>query len=178
MGLRAPSGYVLCFRPGRVHSSMQWKGHGFGARFCLGAGAGGLLRLRASSCARQVRTGRGVPVSSQLRSHQLFSQHFEDYSQLVDSATLYHTGKHPSPLAPCSPACSCGALRMGPKLCAGSWHCTGENLGCTLPAYALCTPISPSLFDGAEFRTLIPCRTVARPRRLGGRAFGVLMSEI
>ena len=40
----------------------------------------------------QVRTGRGVPVSSQLHSHQLFSQNFEAYSQLVDTATLYHTG--------------------------------------------------------------------------------------
>ena len=40
----------------------------------------------------QIRTGRGVPISSQLRSHQLFSQNFDCFTGLVDSATLYHTG--------------------------------------------------------------------------------------
>ncbi len=42
--------------------------------------------------AMQIRTGRGVPISSQLRSHQLFSQNFDCFAGLVDSATLYHTG--------------------------------------------------------------------------------------
>ncbi|GMH36595.1 hypothetical protein BSKO_04468 [Bryopsis sp. KO-2023] len=41
---------------------------------------------------RKLRTGRGVPISSQLRSHRLFSENFEKIAKLVDSATLYHTG--------------------------------------------------------------------------------------
>ncbi|CAD7696114.1 unnamed protein product [Ostreobium quekettii] len=41
---------------------------------------------------RKLRTGRGVPVSSQLRSHRLFAQNFETMADLVDTATLYHTG--------------------------------------------------------------------------------------
>ena len=45
----------------------------------------------------QIRTGRGVPISSQLRSHQLFSQNFDCFAGLVDSATLYHTGDHTCP---------------------------------------------------------------------------------
>ncbi len=40
----------------------------------------------------QVRTSRGVPIQSQLRSHQLFSENFEELALLADSATLYHTG--------------------------------------------------------------------------------------
>ena len=42
---------------------------------------------------RKIRTGRSVPVPSQLRSHRLFSENFETFANLVDSATLYHTGK-------------------------------------------------------------------------------------
>ena len=42
---------------------------------------------------KQVRTQRGVPIHSQLRSHKLFSAHFEELAHLVDSATLYHTGQ-------------------------------------------------------------------------------------
>lgn len=42
---------------------------------------------------RKLRTGRSVPVSAQLRSHRLFSDNFEHIAHLVDSATLYHTGK-------------------------------------------------------------------------------------
>lgn len=41
---------------------------------------------------RKIRTGRSVPVRSQLRSHRLFSRNFETFASLVDSATLYHTG--------------------------------------------------------------------------------------
>lgn len=43
---------------------------------------------------RKIRTGRGVPIPSQLRSHRLFSQNFEELAKLVDSATLYHTGSN------------------------------------------------------------------------------------
>lgn len=37
-------------------------------------------------------TGRGVPVSAQLSSHQLFSQAFPKYVEMVDHAWLYDTG--------------------------------------------------------------------------------------
>ena len=43
---------------------------------------------------RRVRTGRSVPVRAQLRSHRLFAENFEAVADLVDSATLYHTGGH------------------------------------------------------------------------------------
>ena len=36
-------------------------------------------------------TGRGVPVSPQLRSHRLYSEHFEAYLPLLDEASLYDT---------------------------------------------------------------------------------------
>lgn len=45
----------------------------------------------------QVRTQRGVPIESQLRSHRLFSSHFEELARLADSATLYHTGTAVNP---------------------------------------------------------------------------------
>eukprot|EP00884_Botryococcus_braunii_P011681 jgi/Botrbrau1/20513/Bobra.145_2s0066.1 len=41
---------------------------------------------------RKIRTGRGVPISAQLRSHRLFSENFARCAMLVDVATLYHTG--------------------------------------------------------------------------------------
>ncbi|KAK9905596.1 hypothetical protein WJX75_002717 [Coccomyxa subellipsoidea] len=41
---------------------------------------------------RKLRTGRSVPISSQLRSHRLFSDNWERLAHLTDSATLYHTG--------------------------------------------------------------------------------------
>lgn len=41
---------------------------------------------------RKIRTGRGVPISLQLRSHRLCSENFAHYAMLVDAATLYHTG--------------------------------------------------------------------------------------
>lgn len=41
---------------------------------------------------RKIRTGRSVPVPSQLRSHRLFAENFETFANAVDSATLYHTG--------------------------------------------------------------------------------------
>jgi len=41
---------------------------------------------------RWLSIGRGVPISAQLRSHRLFAENFEGYTQLVDSATLYFTG--------------------------------------------------------------------------------------
>jgi copper homeostasis protein CutC len=44
---------------------------------------------------RKIRTGRSVPVHSQLRSHRLFAENFEDFASVVDSATLYHTGELP-----------------------------------------------------------------------------------
>ena len=40
---------------------------------------------------RKMVTGRGVPVAPQLRSHRLFSMHFEDYLPLLDEAALYDT---------------------------------------------------------------------------------------
>eukprot|EP00210_Caulerpa_lentillifera_P007168 g6858.t1 len=43
---------------------------------------------------RKIRTGRGVSISSQLRSHRLFSQNFNEMAKLVDSVTLYHTGSN------------------------------------------------------------------------------------
>ena len=42
---------------------------------------------------RKIRTGRSVPVPSQLRSHRLFAENFETFANAVDSATLYHTGE-------------------------------------------------------------------------------------
>jgi len=39
------------------------------------------------------RSGRSVPISSQLRSHRLFAENWERLAYLVDAATLYHTGK-------------------------------------------------------------------------------------
>ncbi len=33
-----------------------------------------------------------MPISSQLRSHRLFSENWERLAYLVDAATLYHTG--------------------------------------------------------------------------------------
>lgn len=41
---------------------------------------------------RKLRTGRSVRTSTLLRSHRLFSEHFERTAHLVDVATLYHTG--------------------------------------------------------------------------------------
>ena len=40
---------------------------------------------------RKLVTGRGVPVSAQLRSHRMFSENFEKYLPLVDRAYLYDT---------------------------------------------------------------------------------------
>lgn len=40
---------------------------------------------------RKMMTGRGVPVSPQLRSHRLYSEHFESYLPLLDTASLYDT---------------------------------------------------------------------------------------
>eukprot|EP01043_Picozoa_sp_COSAG02_P051153 COSAG02_NODE_5350_length_4408_cov_48.603852_3_plen_537_part_00 len=40
---------------------------------------------------RKMMTGRGVPVSPQLRSHRLYSEHFEAYLPLLDEASLYDT---------------------------------------------------------------------------------------
>lgn len=37
-----------------------------------------------------------MPISSQLRSHRLFSENWERLAYLVDAATLYHTGLRPS----------------------------------------------------------------------------------
>ena len=48
---------------------------------------------------RKIRTGRSVPVPSQLRSHRLFAENFETFAGLVDSTTLYHTG--PRLVQPC-----------------------------------------------------------------------------
>ena len=41
---------------------------------------------------RKLRSGRSVPIPSQLRSHRLFSENWEGLAHSVDSATLYHTG--------------------------------------------------------------------------------------
>ena len=41
---------------------------------------------------RRLRSGRGVPVAEQLRSHRLFSAGFATAAALADSATLFHTG--------------------------------------------------------------------------------------
>lgn len=49
-------------------------------------------RWSLSARRRRIRTGRGVPIHLQLRSHRLFSENFEEFAHLVDSATLYHTG--------------------------------------------------------------------------------------
>ena len=49
----------------------------------------------------QVRTQRGVPIASQLRSHKLFSTHFPELALLADSATLYHTGANVEKLQLC-----------------------------------------------------------------------------
>lgn len=43
---------------------------------------------------RKLRTGRSVPVASQLRSHKMFAKNWENTASRVDSATLYHTGMH------------------------------------------------------------------------------------
>lgn len=40
---------------------------------------------------RSITTGRGVAVSDQLRSHALFSQNFDQYLHMVDSAYLFDT---------------------------------------------------------------------------------------
>ena len=45
---------------------------------------------------RKLRSGRGVPVSAQLRSHRLFARNWCTYCKLLDSATLYHTGAYSS----------------------------------------------------------------------------------
>jgi len=52
---------------------------------------------------RKIRTGRSVPVHSQLRSHRLFAENFEDFAAVVDSATLYHTGAPSPSLLPSHP---------------------------------------------------------------------------
>ena len=41
---------------------------------------------------RKLRTGRSVRSATLLRSHRLFSEHYERTAHLVDVATLYHTG--------------------------------------------------------------------------------------
>ena len=41
---------------------------------------------------RHLRSGRGVPVAAQLRSHRLFADNWPRYCKLLNSATLYHTG--------------------------------------------------------------------------------------
>ena len=43
---------------------------------------------------RKLRTGRSVRSATLLRSHRLFSEHYERTAHLVDVATLYHTGQH------------------------------------------------------------------------------------
>ena len=45
---------------------------------------------------RRLRSGRGVAVAAQLRSHRLFSDNWTKICKMMDSATLYHTGAHPS----------------------------------------------------------------------------------
>ena len=44
---------------------------------------------------RKIRTGRSVPIDSQLRSHRLFSDNWSRLAHQVDMATLYHTGAFP-----------------------------------------------------------------------------------
>ena len=53
------------------------------------------LNVVCATCRRRIRTGRGVPIHLQLRSHRLFSENFEEFAHLVDCATLYHTGAFP-----------------------------------------------------------------------------------
>ncbi len=43
---------------------------------------------------RKLRTGRSVRSATLLRSHRLFSEHYERTAHLVDVATLYHTGNY------------------------------------------------------------------------------------
>lgn len=47
---------------------------------------------------RKLRTGRSVRSATLLRSHRLFSEHYERTAHLVDVATLYHTGAPKSTL--------------------------------------------------------------------------------
>lgn len=42
---------------------------------------------------RKLRTGRSVRSATLLRSHRLFSEHYEHTAHLADVATLYHTGQ-------------------------------------------------------------------------------------
>ena len=42
---------------------------------------------------RKLRTGRSVRSATLLKSHRLFSEHYEHTAHLVDVATLYHTGQ-------------------------------------------------------------------------------------
>jgi len=93
---------------------------------------------------RRIRTGRGVPIHLQLRSHRLFSENFEEFAHLVDCATLYHTGaRH---------ACGLNPVPL-------AWGSRGEGclVGCTLPgAAAGWTPARVS----AARRALFPAGAV------------------
>jgi hypothetical protein len=87
---------------------------------CVLAPTGG----HVTSLHEQVRTQRGVPIHSQLRSHKLFSTHFEEFAHLVDSATLYHTGAQlHRQQCPTTPQSVCG-LRTA--ACAGGQGCWGQ----------------------------------------------------
>ena len=69
---------------------------------------------------RKLRSGRSVPISSQLRSHRLFSENWERLAHLVDAATLYHTGR-----------ASWGLCGLLPE--------SGEVSGTCCPTEATCT---------------------------------------
>ncbi|KAK9832479.1 hypothetical protein WJX81_000145 [Elliptochloris bilobata] len=77
---------------------------------------------------RRIRTGRGVPIHLQLRSHRLFSENFDEFAHLVDCATLYHTGAALTTF-------NKGNVNLSPKIIAHRSSATRHEMLVNPPAY-------------------------------------------
>jgi len=87
---------------------------------------------------RKLRTGRSVRSATLLRSHRLFSEHFERTAHLVDVATLYHTGTDLLCIVLCA-ATRCSMLKSHTCMCV-SWvyarcYCPQQRLVTRYPLW-------------------------------------------
>ena len=71
---------------------------------------------------RKIRTGRSVPISTQLRSHRLISEHFEDTAKQCDTTTLYHTGLNHMSNHACLLCSLTSCSATGRRVKGGHWH--------------------------------------------------------
>ena len=84
---------------------------------------------------RKMITSRGVPLLPQIRSHRLFSLHFNDYLPLVDEASLYDTTTETLEVARCSVDNGRRAY-CTPHCAAMHWNATTALL--SLPSFCGC----------------------------------------